>query len=156
MIRRESGWGRNVLDVSNTSAFTQTISERYFQEIIKKYKKTCKMLSLHTMQSNMSESEYLTHVLGPRFLPLDVIIPLTTIYAIIFFLGIIGNLATCLVIIKNSFLQSVTNFYLFSLAISDVTLLLLGLPNELSVFWQQYPWVLGLGLCKFRAYLSEM
>ena len=31
-----------------------------------------------------------------------------------------------------------------------------GLPNELSVFWQQYPWILGLGLCKIRAYISEM
>ncbi|XP_029160795.1 neuropeptides capa receptor-like isoform X2 [Nylanderia fulva] len=31
-----------------------------------------------------------------------------------------------------------------------------GLPNELSVFWQQYPWALGVGLCKIRAYVSEM
>ncbi|XP_033222667.1 neuropeptides capa receptor-like [Belonocnema kinseyi] len=30
------------------------------------------------------------------------------------------------------------------------------LPNEVSVFWQQYPWVLGEGLCKIRAYVSEM
>ncbi|EGI69290.1 Neuropeptide capa receptor [Acromyrmex echinatior] len=33
---------------------------------------------------------------------------------------------------------------------------IVGLPNELSVFWQQYPWTLGVGLCKIRAYVSEM
>ncbi|XP_008482163.1 neuropeptides capa receptor-like, partial [Diaphorina citri] len=31
-----------------------------------------------------------------------------------------------------------------------------GLPNDLGVFWQQYPWVLGEELCKFRALVSEM
>lgn len=30
-----------------------------------------------------------------------------------------------------------------------------GLPFELSVFWQQYPWQWGLGICKLRAYVSE-
>ncbi|XP_048511295.1 neuropeptides capa receptor-like isoform X4 [Athalia rosae] len=30
------------------------------------------------------------------------------------------------------------------------------LPNELSVFWQQYPWALGVGLCKIRSYVSEL
>ena len=32
----------------------------------------------------------------------------------------------------------------------------LGLPNDLHVFWQQYPWVLGESLCKIRALISEM
>ncbi|XP_050056870.1 neuropeptides capa receptor isoform X2 [Aphis gossypii] len=31
-----------------------------------------------------------------------------------------------------------------------------GLPNDLSVYWQQYPWPLGEVLCKFRALVSEM
>ncbi|KAK6637629.1 hypothetical protein RUM44_008051 [Polyplax serrata] len=30
------------------------------------------------------------------------------------------------------------------------------LPNDLSVYWQQYPWALGKGLCKVRALVSEM
>ena len=31
-----------------------------------------------------------------------------------------------------------------------------GLPNELRVFWQQYPWELPVIVCKARAFVSEM
>ncbi|XP_034947268.1 neuropeptides capa receptor-like [Chelonus insularis] len=71
-------------------------------------------------------------------------------------MGIFGNVITCWVILRNPMMQTATNYYLFNLALSDLLLLVLGLPFELSVFWQQYPWVLGLGLCKIRAYVSEM
>ncbi|KAK1131130.1 hypothetical protein K0M31_017424 [Melipona bicolor] len=105
---------------------------------------------------NLTEAEYLTRVLGPKYLPLNMVIPLTIAYMIIFVTGIFGNVTTCVVIVRNPSMQSATNYYLFSLAISDLTLLMLGLPNELSLFWQQYPWALGVGLCKIRAYVSEV
>ncbi|XP_076235783.1 neuropeptides capa receptor [Calliopsis andreniformis] len=106
--------------------------------------------------NNLTEAEYVTKVLGPKYLSMRMVIPLTIAYVAIFVTGIFGNIATCTVIIRNPSMQTATNYYLFSLAISDLTLLVLGLPNELSVFWQQYPWVLGVGLCKIRAYVSEM
>ncbi|XP_014487522.1 PREDICTED: neuropeptides capa receptor-like [Dinoponera quadriceps] len=106
--------------------------------------------------ANLTEAEYLDRVLGPRYLPMKMVIPLTIVYAAVFVTGIFGNVATCTVIVRNASMQTATNYYLFSLAISDLTLLILGLPNELSVFWQQYPWELGAGLCKIRAYVSEM
>lgn len=105
---------------------------------------------------NMTEAEYLDQMLGPKYLPMKLVIPLTIVYATIFVTGIFGNVATCFVIVKNASMQTATNYYLFSLAISDLTLLVLGLPNELRVFWQQYPWALGTGLCKIRAYVSEV
>ncbi|XP_043253429.1 neuropeptides capa receptor isoform X1 [Colletes gigas] len=105
---------------------------------------------------NLTEAEYLTKVLGPKYLPMKMVIPLTIAYVVIFVTGIFGNIATCIVVMKNPSMQTATNYYLFSLAISDLTLLVLGLPNELGVFWQQYPWALGVGLCKIRAYVSEM
>lgn len=105
---------------------------------------------------NLTEAEYLAKVLGPKYLSMRMVIPLTIIYMIIFVTGIFGNITTCTVIIKNPAMQTATNYYLFSLAISDLILLVLGLPNELSLFWQQYPWVLGVSLCKIRAYVSEM
>ncbi|CAK9804658.1 Neuropeptides capa receptor [Anthophora quadrimaculata] len=105
---------------------------------------------------NLTEAEYLAKVLGPKYLPMRMVIPLTIAYVVIFVTGIFGNVATCIVIVKNPSMQTATNYYLFSLAISDLILLVLGLPNELSLFWQQYPWVLGVGLCKIRAYVSEM
>ncbi|XP_012218064.1 neuropeptides capa receptor-like [Linepithema humile] len=105
---------------------------------------------------NLTEAEYLNAVLGPKYLPLSLVIPLTIAYVVIFVTGIFGNVATCTVIVRNASMRTATNYYLFSLAISDLTLLTLGLPNELSVFWQQYPWAMGVALCKIRAYVSEM
>ncbi|XP_012287927.1 neuropeptides capa receptor [Orussus abietinus] len=63
---------------------------------------------------------------------------------------------TCIVITTNREMHTATNYYLFSLAVSDLMMLVLGLPSELSTFWQQYPFKLGVGLCKLRAYVSEM
>ncbi|XP_031839764.1 neuropeptides capa receptor [Nomia melanderi] len=105
---------------------------------------------------NLTEAEYLEKVLGPKYLPMRFVVPLTIAYLVIFVTGIFGNIATCTVIIRNPSMQTATNYYLFSLAISDLILLTLGLPNELSCLWQQYPWALGVGLCKIRAYVSEM
>ncbi|XP_068992734.1 neuropeptides capa receptor-like isoform X2 [Neodiprion pinetum] len=105
---------------------------------------------------NISENLYLAITWGQQYCDLDFAIPMTLTYVTIFITGVFGNVMTCLVVIRNPTMQTATNYYLFSLAISDLTLLLLGLPNELSQFWRQYPWTLGLALCKLRAYVSEM
>lgn len=76
--------------------------------------------------NNLTEAEYVTKVLGPKYLPMRMVIPLTIAYVVIFVTGIFGNIATCTVIIRNPSMQSAINYYLFSLAISDLTLLVLG------------------------------
>ena len=81
---------------------------------------------------------------------------MTVIYLIILITGVLGNLSVCLVIIKHRSLHTATNYYLFSLAVADLVALLLGLPNEVFHYWQQYPWILGEFPCKIRALLSEM
>lgn len=75
---------------------------------------------------NLTEAEYLAKVLGPKYLPMRMVIPLTITYVVIFVTGIFGNIATCTVIARNASMQTATNYYLFSLAISDLTLLILG------------------------------
>ncbi|XP_046737980.1 neuropeptides capa receptor-like [Diprion similis] len=110
----------------------------------------------NSSEYNYTESEYLERMLGPKHLSIRIVLPVTFVYVLIFVTGVFGNVATCFVIIRNPVMKTATNYYLFSLAVSDLTLLLLGLPNELSVFWQQYPWPFGLGLCKIRAFVSEM
>ncbi|XP_023710114.1 neuropeptides capa receptor isoform X1 [Cryptotermes secundus] len=105
---------------------------------------------------NESVEEYLVRMLGPKHLPLAVVLPITIIYVTIFVSGVVGNVAVCVVIARNKSMRTATNYYLFSLAVSDLTLLLLGLPYDLGVYWQQYPWVLGETLCKLRALGSEM
>ena len=69
---------------------------------------------------NLTEAEYLAKVLGPKYLPLKMVIPLTIAYVTIFVTGIFGNVTTCIVIIRNPSMQTATNYYLFSLAISDL------------------------------------
>lgn len=78
--------------------------------------------------SSVTESieQYLVRTLGPKHLPLVVVLPITVIYVVIFVSGIIGNVAVCVVIARNKSMRTATNYYLFSLAVSDLTLLLLG------------------------------
>jgi 7 transmembrane receptor (rhodopsin family) len=55
-----------------------------------------------------------------------ILILLTVIYVIIFILGVLGNVVTCIVIAKNKSMHTAVNYYLFSLAISDLLLLVSG------------------------------
>ncbi|XP_045453562.1 neuropeptides capa receptor-like [Melitaea cinxia] len=102
-----------------------------------------------------TEEEMLWCMMGPRRLPLLRIVPITVFLLLIFLTGVIGNVAVCLVIIRHPAMRTDTNYYLFSLALSDLLLLLFGLPNDLSVYWHQYPYSLGVVFCKLRALISE-
>ncbi|XP_016920057.1 neuropeptides capa receptor-like isoform X1 [Apis cerana] len=113
-------------------------------------------VSEYSFYENISdELKYLEKVRGPKYLSLTLIVPITLTYVVIFVTGFVGNIITCIVIWRNPTMQTPTNYYLFNLAVSDLLFLILGLPFELSVFWQQYPWQWGLGICKLRAYVSE-
>lgn len=57
---------------------------------------------------------------------LYIVIPLTVIYSLIFLTGMVGNVITCVVISRNKSMHTATNYYLFSLAVSDLLLLLSG------------------------------
>lgn len=55
-----------------------------------------------------------------------ILIMLTVIYVIIFVTGVLGNVVTCIVIARNRGMHTAVNYYLFSLAVSDLLLLLSG------------------------------
>ncbi len=76
--------------------------------------------------SNLTDGEYLAIMLGPKNVGLPLLIPLTLIYVLIFLSGVAGNVAVCLVIVKNKSMHTATNYYLFSLAVSDLMILVLG------------------------------
>ena len=94
-------------------------------------------------------------ILGPQRDALTTVIPMTFVYTLIFITGLFGNLCTCIVIIRNKYMHTTVNFYLFSLAVSDLLLLIVGLPPELWGFWQKYPYVFGETFCIMRALTSE-
>ena len=52
-------------------------------------------------------------------------------------------MATCLVIVKNEYMRTTTNIYLFNLAVTDLATLIFAMPSELYLMWRQYPWTFG-------------
>ncbi|KAF6202370.1 hypothetical protein GE061_004769 [Apolygus lucorum] len=104
------------------------------------------------------EDDLIRHYIRERMGPqrLSHFIPTTIVYVAIFFTGVLGNTFVCMTIAINKELHTSTYYYLFSLAVSDLLLLVLGLPYEVSLCWQQYPWPLGTPSCKLRALVSEM
>lgn len=101
----------------------------------------------------LTEEEYLEKYLGPRRSSL--FLPIFLVYLLIFMVGVLGNLLTCTVIARNKVMWTPTNFYLFSLAVSDLLVLLLGMPLELYELWQNYPFLFGKGGCYFKIFLFE-
>lgn len=92
---------------------------------------------------------------GPYRDSLYVVIPMTIIYASIFLTGIVGNVSTCIVIARNKSMHTATNYYLFSLAVSDLLLLVSGLPAEVYMVWCKYPYIFGEDFCVLRGLASE-
>ncbi|XP_002054764.2 pyrokinin-1 receptor [Drosophila virilis] len=97
----------------------------------------------------------ITQLLGAQRDPLAIVIPVTVVYCLIFLTGVVGNISTCIVIKKNRSMHTATNYYLFSLAISDFMLLLSGVPQEMYFIWSKYPYVFGEYFCIGRGLLAE-
>lgn len=87
--------------------------------------------------------------------PLYIVVPISIIYAVIFFTGLIGNISTCVVIARNKCMHTATNYYLFSLAISDLLLLISGLPPEIYYIWSNYPYIFGETFCIVQSFAAE-
>lgn len=102
--------------------------------------------------NNDDENYILT---GPRRDTLYVVIPITIIYISIFITGTIGNISTCIVIARNKSMHTATNYYLFSLAVSDLLLLISGLPAEVWLIWFKYPYIFGECFCIIRGLAAE-
>ncbi|KAM6938194.1 neuromedin-U receptor 1 [Lycodopsis pacificus] len=101
----------------------------------------------------LTEEEYLENNLGPR--RSSVFLPVCLTYLVIFLVGVVGNVLTCTVIARNKVMWTPTNYYLFSLGVSDLLVLLLGMPLELYELWQNYPFILGNGGCYFKTFIFE-
>lgn len=73
------------------------------------------------------------------------------LYTTIFVLGIFGNVLVCYVVGRNKAMQTVTNFFITNLALSDILLCTLAVPfTPLYSFLGQ--WIFGPLLCHLVAY----
>jgi hypothetical protein len=100
-------------------------------------------------------SANITSTWGPRRDPLYIVVPITVIYAVILLTGLVGNVSTCVVIARNKHMHTATNYYLFSLAVSDLLLLVSGLPQEMYYNWFRYPYVFGEAFCVLQGFAAE-
>lgn len=91
-------------------------------ETQEQFYKRCTNLSFF----DCSEEEMLRLVMGPQRLPLQEIVPISVVLVVIFLTGVAGNAAVCVVIVRQPAMHTATNYYLFSLALSDLLLLLFG------------------------------
>lgn len=66
---------------------------------------------------------------------------ITSIYILIFVVGLVGNIITCTVIKRNKSMHTATNYYLFNLAITDMLILVSVMPFDVYSTWypSQYP-----------------
>lgn len=102
------------------------------------------MTTIFNGTDNKTIEELLLLRLGPRRHDLPVVVILLTIYCVIFISGTVGNICTCVVIVKNSYMQTTTNYYLFSLAISDMLTLMFG--KFFNILYKLYLMVIHLHL----------
>ncbi|XP_064195060.1 neuromedin-U receptor 1-like [Anguilla rostrata] len=101
----------------------------------------------------LSHEQYLLKYLGHRRSP--AFLPVCVTYLLIFLVGALGNALTCTVIARNKVMWTPTNYYLFSLAVSDLLVLIFGMPLELYDMWSNYPFLFGKGGCYFKIFLLE-
>lgn len=73
---------------------------------------------------------------------------LVSILIVIFIVGLIGNLLTCIVIYSDRTMHTTTNFYLFNMAVSDIVVSF-GIFLEVYVFCMD-SYVLGNYACKIH------
>ncbi|NWY01310.1 NMUR1 protein, partial [Nothoprocta ornata] len=108
---------------------------------------------LDPKDANLTEEQLRHKYLGPQ--RSSFFVPVCAIYLLIFVVGAVGNTLTCIVILRHRFMRTPTNYYLFSLAVSDLLVLLLGMPLELYDMWSNYPFLLGASGCYFKTLLFE-
>ncbi|KAI8772831.1 neuromedin-U receptor 1, partial [Biomphalaria glabrata] len=77
-----------------------------------------------TFPTGTDEGQILLEILGAKRKELRFVVLLIVIYSVVFVTGIVGNVCTCVVIAKNAYMRTATNYYLFSLAMSDIFTLL--------------------------------
>ena len=88
------------------------------------------------VSANASVEDFLLQQLGPRSKDIVSAVVLTIVYSLIFLSGSLGNICTCIVIVSNHCMRTTTNYYLFSLAVSDLLLLFFGECHRRLYLWR--------------------
>ena len=87
----------------------------------------------------------------PEYLlqPLGALVFQITLWSTIVFLGVVGNLLVCFVILSEAKMKTSMNYYLLSLAIADLGVLLTIYPVVLLKYLFPFRWLLGKHACHY-------
>lgn len=87
------------------------------------------------------------------FYNIFVILVFSTLYIIIFFMGMYGNFLVCFVVLRNKTMQTVTNFFITNLALADMLLCLFCITLT-PTYTILRKWIFGEFLCHSVAFLQ--
>ncbi|XP_012676703.1 growth hormone secretagogue receptor type 1 [Clupea harengus] len=89
-----------------------------------------------------------------QLFPKSLLPAITVTCALLFLVGVTGNLMTIIVFTKYKDMRTTTNMYLSSMAFSDL-LIFMCMPLDLYRIWRYRPWNFGDQLCKLFQFVSE-
>ncbi|XP_048122545.1 growth hormone secretagogue receptor type 1 [Alosa alosa] len=112
-------------------------------------------LSLCDAEVTDNENETLRDFEYPvELFPVSLLPAITVTCALLFLVGVTGNLMTIVVVTKYKDMRTTTNIYLSSMAFSDL-LIFMCMPLDLYRIWRYRPWNFGDELCKLFQFVSE-
>ena len=99
--------------------------------------------------SGMNISSNLTNTTKttPEF-PRSFTITATIFFAMIFLLGILGNVLVISVVIFNKNMKTSVNMYLLNLCVADILVLTICMPTALADIYTRTAWHFGEAMCK--------
>lgn len=78
---------------------------------------------------------------------------IVSIIIVVIVAAVCGNLLVCAAILLNKRLRKTTNYFIFSLAISDLMTALFSMPFDVDAFAYPFQWSGGEFLCNFWAFM---
>ena len=97
--------------------------------------------AMNGSETSNSEEEF-THV------PMYVFVVVTVFNILEFIIGTFGNFMVILVVCKVRAMRNPTNYFLFSLSVADLFVLLICQPTAMMEFYALDRWYLGAFMCK--------
>lgn len=105
-----------------------------------------------TTYTNLTEEQFKATII--KFIaPKTGMFVLIVISALVFIIGLIGNVLVCVAVYKNHTMRTVTNYFIVNLAVADFLVILFCLPP--TVIWDvTLTWFFGVTMCKIVLYLQ--
>uniref|UniRef100_A0ABI7XAP9 Neuropeptide Y receptor type 1 n=1 Tax=Felis catus TaxID=9685 RepID=A0ABI7XAP9_FELCA len=108
----------------------------------------------HSILCNFSEnSQFLAFESDDCHLPLAMIFTLALAYGAVIILGVSGNLALIIIILKQKEMRNVTNILIVNLSFSDLLVAIMCLPFTF-VYTLMDHWVFGEAMCKLNPFVQ--